>query len=160
MKNEDAFVKICYKDIEEIYDILGPFLPSFDIMNFEQSIIYENDKKILSRFIKNDIGEKIGQEVVIHLYDTDERIRLIRLNSIISLEKTYYSNNNKFQEKVCISFDNCFIKRYFSYDNSYDVLNDKENYNILSNYGDYLDSPSINDIMNKLKCKSKVKKRI
>ena len=157
MNDNNIFNLLCQKDIEDIYNIIKPYLPDFDIGNLSQSIIYESHKKILCRSIKNSSKEIIGKELMIQVYDTGEIYKLIYKENSIKLEKIHQNAN----EKVKIKLEDYIIKRSFTYkeDEKASFLEETYNLNSDQDLNEYIKSNSIEETMNKLKNKNKIRKR-
>lgn len=157
-RKENIFRFFCQKDIEEIFDIVDKYIPECDIDNLNQSIIYEEDKKIICRSIKNKYNEKVGKELIIQIYDTGDIYRIKDNENYIKYEK----NNHNTKEKVKITLENYTIKRCFLYKNKDVELTKEETYNLelKKDLHDYIYSDSIEQSMYNLKNKNKIRKRI
>jgi hypothetical protein len=154
--NKD-FYKVCKKDVDEIYNVISPYLPRFDIFNLNQSVIYEKQKTIICKAIKNTSKEIIGHKTIIKLFDIGEIYVLKDKGNNLSLERTY----SDIKEKTIISLNNNKIDRYFSYNNKDSKTFIEESYDL--NYKieayRYSISDSIEDNFNVLRNKNKVRKR-
>lgn len=152
-----TFRFLCQKDIKVIYDIVNEYLLDCDIDSLNQSIIYEEDRKIICKSIKNNYNEKIGKELVIHVYDTGDTYKIKdRLDSII-----YEKNNRDTEEKVVIVLNNYTLMRHFLFKNGDLISTSEEIYNLKSKneFKNYLDSDSVEMCIYKLKNKNKIRKR-
>lgn len=161
MENKNSFLSACEKDIKEIYGIVEPYLPDFEVGHLEQSVIYEQNKKILCRSLKNDKKTVIGHEIAIYVYDTGEIVRLIKRENSLKLERHYYGNNDLVKKMIKVCDRNDIVKRYFTYcDGTQKIQYDeKYDFNNSLSISDYLNSNSIESTFAKLKNKNKVKKR-
>lgn len=158
---DNSFLSVCEKDIKEIYSMLDPYLPDFEIGHLDQSMIYEKNRKILCRSLRNDKKTIIGHEIVIYVYDTGEVARLIKRENSLKFENHYYCDNSFIKEMVRISYKNGVAKRYFTYCDGFEKIqfDEKYDFNSSSDVNNYLNSDSIKNTFEELKNKNKVKKR-
>lgn len=159
MKNNE-FIDVCRKDIIEIYNFIQEYLEDLDIRGLNQSVIYDFDKKIICRSIKNKNKDQIGKEVAIYVYETKEVIRVIKRENSMKLEYSYHRDIPvKYYFKV--SLNDSIIKRYFLLSKNSEKEYYKETYvlNNKENLYDYQNSDSIGNIFNDLKQQNKTRKR-
>lgn len=158
MKNRISIFRfLCQKDINQIYEVVEEYLPDCDVDRLTQSIIYEEDRKIICRTIKNKDNEKVGKELIIQVYETGDIYRIKDKEDCIKYEKI----NKNTKEKIKIILDEYTIKRCFLYNKEGAVSTLEETYNLDSKdeFNNYLDSDSIEQCMYKLKNKNKIRKR-
>ena len=158
---DNCFIKVCEKDIKELYNMIEIYLPGYEIKHLNQSAIYDENKKIICRSIKNDKKENIGHEIAIYCYDNRDIIKLIKRLNSIRFEKLYHENNCYIKEKVKISFSNNTIERCFSYSKDSKKENIIERYDVSNKDSliDYFNSSSIEDMISNIKVKNKTRKR-
>ncbi len=137
--------------------MVNAYLPDCDIDSLNQSVIYEEDRKIICKSIKNIYNEMVGKELVIYIYETGDRYKIEYKLDYINYEKT----DRDSKEKIVIVLDNYVLKRYFLYKNADSITTSEEIYNLESKneLQNYLDSDSIEKCMHKLKNKNKIRKR-
>lgn len=153
----NKFKKVCKKDVEEIYNTINPYLPRFDVFNLNQSVIYEKQKTLVCKAIRNDSKEIIGRELTIKLFDVGEIYILKDEENSLFLKRIY----SDIREEVMISLESNNLKRCFSYTHGDSTLSIQEEYDLnykIENYR-YNNSDSIKENINVLKSKNKVRKR-
>ena len=140
-----------------MYDIVSPYLPRFDIFNLNQSVIYEKQKTIICKAIRNASNDIIGRKTIIKLYDTGVVYILRDKGNNLSLEKML----SNIREKAVVSLDDNKVNRYFSYSENDSKVFMEESYDLnykIENYR-YSNSDSIEENLNVLRNKNKVRKR-
>lgn len=155
MQNKYVFNKVCKKDIKEIYDIVKEYLPLYEINYLTQSVIYEKDKKIIFKTIKDAKKDIIGKEILIEIYNKETFIINTTENSIC------IRISNGTEEKLAkIKLKDNIITRYFLYSNPEVENHSEEKYLIKYNdFREYNNSESIITCIDKLKPKNKTRKR-
>ena len=155
MKNE--LKKVCKKDIEEIYNIIDPYLPDYNIFSLDQSIIYDTEKTIIYKTVRSESKEKMGKEIIIKLEDPEEIYIIKEENNKLTFKQILEDS----KEKVIISIDDNLLSRNFVYSENNKTLATQEEYNL--NYKNeeykYNNSNSIQESFELLKSKNKVRKR-
>ena len=159
---EKDFKIICKKDIDEIITIINEYLPSLEKWHLEQSAIFEENKRIICKSIKDRNNIKIGYDIRIHINgDQNVFVHFRYTNNSIFLIKKMWIDKNHITLNMNVSLINNEIIRKISikdengnssYDESYDVdcINDLQS---------YFDSESLSEIIINLKEKSKIRKR-
>lgn len=112
MKLNDDFIKICNKDIVAMYKEIEQYIPSVITGYLDQSIIIEEDKRIIFQNIKDQDNNKIGKEIKIHFKDNElSYINIKVYRNRISLKKKYYLDDNQYLQKYEISLIESIIKK-------------------------------------------------
>ena len=133
-------------------------MPKLEKWYFDQSIICEENKKIICRNIKDNQNNKIGKEVRIHVRENESIYYYLRykLNSIYLLEKKGYKTT-----MLYVSLNNNIIKRETEIKDETKKYVSKKEYNILNKEDllEYENSNPLWDISNNLNEKHKIRKR-
>lgn len=112
MKLNDDFIKICNKDIVAMYTEIEQYIPSVITGYLDQSIILEEDKRIIFQNIKDQDNNRIGKEIKIHFKDNElSYINIKVYRNRISLKKKYYLDDNQYLQKYEISLIENIIKK-------------------------------------------------
>ncbi len=155
---KQSFKSICKKDIVEILSIIDEHLPKLEKWYFDQSIIYEKNKRIICRSIKDYENNKIGNEIRVHINDTKNVFYCLRYkdNSIYLLEKDGYNT-----KMIYVTLNDIIIKRQIEINNEIGKSIYKKEYCVLNENDllEYETSESLNDVLNNLNKKDKVRKR-
>ena len=157
MKNKYIFNRICKKDITEIYKITEDFFPVYEAGNLNQCVIYEEDKKIIFRPIKDKNNTVLGKEIKIQVNDNKKIYIIKKLDNSIGLDII----NDLETVKIKISLKDSIITRNISYFNIDNENHIEEKYiiNGYKDYENYLNSKTIIESINNLKTKNKTRKR-
>ena len=112
MKLNDDFIKICNKDIVSMYKEIEQYIPSVITGYLDQSIILEENKRIIFQNIKDQDNNKIGKEIKIYFKDNElSYINIKVYRNRISLKKKYYLDDNQYLQKYEISLIENIIKK-------------------------------------------------
>lgn len=112
MKLNDDFIKICNKDIVAMYKEIEQYIPSVITGYLDQSIILEENKRIIFQNIKDQDNNKIGKEIKIYFKDNElSYINIKVYRNRISLKKKYYLDDNQYLQKYEISLIENIIKK-------------------------------------------------
>ena len=153
-----SFRSICEKDIIEVLSMFEKYLPNLEKWYFNQSIIYEDNKKIICRSIKDNENYKIGNEIRIHVIENKSIYYFLRYKdkSIYFLEKE--GSNTKM---IYVALNDILVKRQIEITNKQEKNSYKEEYCVLNNKDleKYNNSKSLEELINSLKPKQKVRKR-
>lgn len=130
--NED-FIKYCGCDIEEIFNEVKELLPELEIWQLKQSVILDDDKKVLCRSILDDNKKCIGYKISIDaILDTVYKYRLTMLENSILLTKNYFLDGDFIQELYKSELLGVNIKRSVSYQENKRYLKYNESSDITS----------------------------
>lgn len=154
----DELKKICKKDVDEIFGFINPYLPGFNIFDLNQSVIYEKQRTIICKTIRNKSDEIIGKQIIIKLFDFGEAYILKDEGNSLTIEKMY----SNIKEKATISINDNILNRSFKYIESDSKSYIEESYDLhyKSEYYKYINSDSIENNLNVLRNKNKTRKRI
>ena len=156
------FKNICKKDIEEMLKIINVYLPDLEEWNLEQSAIFEDDKRIICKSVKDNKNNKLGYDIRIHITDDNNSFYHFRYmhNNVFLIKKTW--NNDKVStEGVCVLLNNNEITRIVKIQSNEKIALHEKKYNI-NNKMDlqaYLNSESFQSIIADLKVNRKERKR-
>ena len=133
MKNKLSleFKNNCFYDIEEIFKEIEEFMPEIEIWQMNQSVVFENNKKILCRAIHDKKDKCIGHQIKIDVYlDVLYKYRLNILENSIELNKSYNVNNLQIEEFFKVQQEKEIIKRMYLYQEGDKYLKYNEIYDI------------------------------
>lgn len=119
------------KDIANIYSEINNHLPHLKSWQLNQSVIFEENKKILCKAITNEKKEKIGNTVIISFTENSPySYELTMLENRLSFVKSYFQDNDAIREKTDIFLDENYINRSCNYKVNEIELNYEERYNL------------------------------
>ncbi|MGM9878925.1 MAG: hypothetical protein ACI31R_02750 [Bacilli bacterium] len=119
------------KDINNIYNEINKHIPYLKNWQLNQSVIFEENKKILCKAITNDKKEKIGNKISI--YFTEDSLclyELINSKNSLSFIKSYTEDEKIIKEIINISLSKNLLSRSCLYKENEKELSYKEIYNI------------------------------
>lgn len=132
LKNEQSLKY--KKDIANIYSDINKHIPKLKNWQLNQSVIFEENKKILCKAITNENKEKIGNTITIYFTGNDPySYELIMFENSLSLTKKYFQDDNKIEEIIDIFLDKDYINRSCYYKVNEIDLSYKEIYNTKEN---------------------------
>lgn len=122
------------KDIDNIYIDINEHIPKLKNWQLNQSVIFEENKKITCKAITNEKKEKIGNTITIYFSGNNPySYELIMFENSLSLIKKYFKDNNKVEEIIDIFLGESYINRSCYYKENEVGLSYKEIYNIKEN---------------------------
>ncbi len=137
------FKLVCEKDINSILNQIYALAPEIKDWKFYQSIILDENKKILYKTLNNKFGNKIGTQIDIDIMlDTMYSYNFKCLKDLISFTKCYEHEGKQIKEEKIISLKGDTVNRFFSYSENDKSINYSENYNLRSKKGIINDSAS------------------
>ena len=152
------FKNICEKDIIKMICMIEKQLQNIEKWYFNQSIIYEDNKKIICRSIKDNENYKIGNEIRIHINEDKSIYYFLKYKdkSIYFLEK-----EGSKTKMIYVALNDIIVKRQIEITNAQEKNSYKEEYCVLNNKDieKYNNSKSLEEIINSLKTKSNLRKR-
>lgn len=128
-KLNNSIDNIYSNDIKNMYDAIDCYIPKLDNWYLNQSIMFEDDKKIVFKAITDD-DEKIGNQVSI-VFNNDDRIVFTKLKDKVFLCKSY-TKDNIFEYMSVSKKNNCFY-RNLMYSRNNDEYSYCEKYNLDNN---------------------------
>lgn len=124
------FMETCKTDIEYICGEVYSLLPEVEDWQLEKSVIFGEDRKILSQLINDDNGNKIGYKIDIDIMsDRLYNYEFISLEDIISLTKSYVVDDIHIIESKSVSMEDGLIIRKCSCASEEKEVSFKELYN-------------------------------
>lgn len=158
--NNKSFNNLCNKDIKEIFLMVDEYLPKLDDWYLDQSVIFDDDKKIICNKITDKRNNKVGYQIRIHLFNSRFDIyKLLYKKDSIILKHRYHLGKKMIKEVIDVSFKNDKIMRNIIYSDNNDYVNYNEEYDVNNEYNDYLLAMPICDILDNIKNKNKIRKR-
>ena len=148
MKNKLSleFKNNCYNDVEEIFKEIEDFMPNIEIWQMYQSVVFDDNKKILCRAILDEKDKCVGHQIKIDVYlDTLYKYRLNILENSIELNKSYTIDNILHEELFKVEQEKEIIKRmyiyqegdkYLKYNETYDsgkIKEERDSFGVISN---------------------------
>ena len=86
-------------DINDILEEVFKYLPKLKDWYLEQSVIFDDNKKVLFKALRNDQNEKIGNQIIIDIFlDTIYNYNLIMQNDLVKLTKIYQEKDKLIKE--------------------------------------------------------------
>lgn len=121
------------KDIEDIFDFVGLYIPNLENWYFDQSIIFEDNKKIIFKAITSN-NKKIGNQIsIVNIGDNVFNYDLVLLEDSVSLSKSYVKDKKFIKENMKIEIGDSYFERECHYFVEGEKYNYKERYNLKKN---------------------------
>ena len=106
--------------IKEILEKVSPLLSEFELWHLDQSVIYDDNRKVLCKRILNDEKQLQGYKIVIE--NTIEKYVLIWLNKKIKKKKNFCFGEYSFKEFNKIQLENEDIKITSKYQENFESV--------------------------------------
>ena len=148
-------------DINDILNEVFKYLPKLKDWYLEQSVIFDDNKKVLFKALRNDQNEKIGNQIIIDiLLDTIYNYNLIIQDDSVKLTKIYQEkdkliketkkitiNDDEITRKCVLNVNNCKTK----YEETYSFKDDESIISINDSYIKDTCDKSLDEIIKKMK---------
>ncbi len=105
------------KDVNNMLSTIDKHIPKLDNWYLNQSIVFEDDKRIVFKSITKD-DKNVGNRVSV-IFNNEDKIDFIRLNNCITLSKRYIKDNSSVCEymSVLVCDDVAYRNVVYSVDN-------------------------------------------
>lgn len=168
MNNKNILAHKYKYEVDKIYGELTNNIPKMENWNFNQSVIFEENKKIICKAVTDKQNKKIGNKISIFFYDDIPYLHeLVILDNIISSTKVYKNKNSEVREIKSVTINDDFLERNCIYKDDNSVFEFKETCNLNTNLEtfytnvdglDFSISRELDEILEDIKSISKLKK--
>lgn len=115
MKNSlnEEFKNNCRDDINSILNKVEGHLPNLHDWQFNNSAIFEEERKILLKSILDDNEQKIGNQVIIDIKgERPCKYNLTIAGNLVCLNKSYSNNDTNIDELYSVCLNDNIVERF------------------------------------------------